>query len=116
MSNAEQSVQKSVGGLRGIEINGYKPFGFLNLALGVASGLGLGYGALSIGGDTEAGIIGIIVGLVFFALVLLRNRKLNDVPKMIGFSVITSVLGILLVVIGILKAFSAGMRMANKMS
>ena len=117
MANSQETMNQSVKGFRGIDINGYKPFGFLNLALGVISGLGLGFGALEFyNGESEMGLIAILVGIVFLALIMVRNRKVNNVPKMIGFSIVTSVLGILLVVVGILKALSAGMKMADKMS
>lgn len=91
-----------------IFVDGYNPFNGFNIILSVVSGVvwgvvfylvigeGLPLTALFNGSDAKY----LIAGLVSFLLLLFRNRKLKSVPKMIIFSVLSSVLGIAVAVVG----------------
>ncbi len=92
-------------------VNGHYPFGFLNLFVGVISGIAVAYGMLQfMDGDESVGMLALIIGVVCFIVLLFRNREMENIPLTIGISLITALLGLLLaivflVVVGVKSAF-----------
>ncbi len=94
-----------------ISVDGYNPLNKFNLVLAAVSGCAfgiIGYGLY--GGSTwdDSATYALSAGIVCFAILLFRNRKLKSVPKMIIWSVVSSVLGILVALIGIVVAMLWG--------
>ena len=94
-----------------ISVDGYNPLNKLNLVFAAVSGCAfglVGYGVYSGVQWDDSATKALIVGLVCFAVLLFRNRKLKSVPKMIIWSVVSSVLGILVALIGIVVGMLFG--------
>lgn len=102
------------GKLRGITVNGYRPFNGLNVFLSILGGIALALFVLGITADEfEATVFVGIVTIVFFALLLYRNRKVGSVPRMIYFSGVSLVFGALAIVLLFISAIGAGMSIMN---
>lgn len=102
------------GKLRGISVNGYRPFNGLNIFLSAVGGIALLISIAGLSsGEEELGILAVVVSVVILAILLFRNKKVKSVPKMIIFSVASLVLGSLAVIVLLLSALSAGMSVMN---
>lgn len=86
-----------------IIVDGYNPFNRLNMILAAVSGCAFGiifYGVSSGVSWDYSATIALIVAIVCFAILLFRNRKLKSIPKAIIFSVVSSLLGIAVCLVG----------------
>lgn len=100
--------------LRGISVNGYRPFNGLNIFLSVVCVLACIaiYGGMGYAWDISS-TIALLVAIGCFALILYRNRKCKSIPQMIGFAVISLVFSFLAVIMALIAAISAGMSIMN---
>lgn len=102
------------GKLRGISVNGYRPFNGLNIFLSIVCILAcfLIYGNLGYAWEISS-TIALLVAIGCFALILYRNRKCKSIPKMIGFSFLALLLSFLAVIMLVIAAIGAGLSMMN---
>lgn len=100
--------------LRGISVNGYRPFNGLNIFLSVVCVFACIaiYGGMGYAWDISS-TIALLVAIGCFGLILYRNRRCNSIPQMIGFSVISLVFSFLAVIMVIIAAISAGVSIVN---
>ncbi|MCM1050248.1 MAG: hypothetical protein NC433_17695 [Clostridiales bacterium] len=99
-------------------VDGYNPFGGFNLVLSVVSGGAFGFIGLGMSdgysfgelykqyGTTILAILLVAIGS--FLLLLFRNRKLKSIPKMIIFSILSAVLGVVVAAIGLVMFILLG--------
>lgn len=102
------------GKLRGISVNGYRPFNGLNIFLSIVCILACLaiYGGMGYAWEISS-TIALLVAIGCFALILYRNRKCKSIPKMIGFSVLSLVFSFLAVIMLLIAAIGAGLSMMN---
>ncbi len=97
-----------------ISVNGYRPFNGLNIFLSLICGLTVVAAISTIAqGVSGVGLLAVLAAIVFFALILFRNRKVNSIPKMIEYSLFSVFLGICTVILFFLWALDAGMAQMN---
>ena len=92
-------------------VDGYNAFNKLNLVLAAISGVAFALIYIGVSGGTQwdnSATICVLVAVACLGILLFRNRKLKSIPKMIIFSLISCVFGLIAVVAYIAFAMLCG--------
>lgn len=110
----EKENEKMFGKLRNVSVNGYRPFNGLNIFLSVVCILAclVIYGGMGYAWEMSS-TIALLVAIGCFALILYRNRKIESIPKMIGFTVLSVVFSFFAIIALFFSAIGAGMSIMN---